>query len=63
MLIDKSLKGYIFEASTGNPTPGGGSVAALAGSLGSALTQMVGNLTFDKDSFNLLDDETNAREF
>ena len=58
MLIDKSLKGYIFEASTGNPTPGGGSVAALAGSLGSALTQMVGNLTFDKDSFNLLDDET-----
>ena len=58
MLIDNSLKGYIFEASTGNPTPGGGSVAALAGSLGSALTQMVGNLTFDKDSFNLLDDET-----
>ena len=45
-----------MEASSGNPTPGGGSVAALAGSLGTALTQMVGNLSFDKKSFRELDD-------
>ncbi|MDR7871399.1 MAG: cyclodeaminase/cyclohydrolase family protein [Tissierellaceae bacterium] len=57
MLIEKSLKDYILETSTGNPTPGGGSVAALAGSLGSALTQMVGNLSFDKKSFTQLDDD------
>lgn len=56
MLIEKSLKDYILEASSGSPTPGGGSVAALAGSLGAALTQMVGNLTFDKKAFDELDD-------
>lgn len=58
MLIEKSLKNYIFEASSGNPTPGGGSVAALAGSLGAALTQMVGNLTFDKERYNQLNDDS-----
>lgn len=57
MLIEKTLKDYIYETSSGSPTPGGGSVAALAGSLGSALTQMVGNLTFDKKSFAELDNE------
>lgn len=56
MLIEMSLKNYIEEAASGNPTPGGGSVSALAGSLGSALTQMVGNLTFDKKSYNELDE-------
>ena len=58
MLIEKSLKDYISEASSGSPTPGGGSVAALAGSLGAALTQMVGNLTFDKRTFAELDNKT-----
>ena len=58
MLIEKSLKDYISEASSGSPTPGGGSVAALAGSLGAALTQMVGNLTFDKKTYAELDNET-----
>lgn len=50
-----TLKDYVLEAASGNPTPGGGSVAALAGTLGSALTQMVGNLTFDKKSYEELD--------
>lgn len=58
MLIEMSLKDYVLEAASGNPTPGGGSVSALAGSLGSALTQMVGNLTFDKKSYAELDEET-----
>ena len=61
MLIEMSLKDYIEEAASGNPTPGGGSVSALAGSLGSALTQMVGNLTFDKKSYNELDEETKEK--
>ena len=61
MLIEMSLKDYILEAASGNPTPGGGSVSALAGSLGAALTQMVGNLTFDKKSYAELDDETKNR--
>lgn len=57
MLIEKSLKEYILEASSASPTPGGGSVSALVASLGSALTQMVGNLTFDKKSYNELSEE------
>lgn len=61
MLIDKSLKDYILQTSSANPTPGGGSVSALAGSLGSALTQMVGNLTFDKKSYEGLDQDKKLR--
>ncbi|NLY46364.1 MAG: cyclodeaminase/cyclohydrolase family protein [Tissierella sp.] len=57
MLIEMSLRDYIAEAASGNPTPGGGSVSALVGSLGSALTQMVGNLTFDKKSYAELNGE------
>ena len=61
MLIEKNLRDYISETASGNPTPGGGSVAALAGSLGSALTQMVGNLTFDKKSYAGLGEETKKK--
>ncbi len=57
MLIEKSLKEYILEASSGSPTPGGGSVSALVASLGAALTQMVGNLTFDKKTYDELSKE------
>lgn len=57
MLIEKSLKDYINVLSEGTPTPGGGSVSALAGSLASALLNMVGNLSFDKEAFLSLDKE------
>ncbi|TJX13657.1 cyclodeaminase/cyclohydrolase family protein [Tissierella creatinini] len=48
LLVDKTVKEYVSEAMSGDPTPGGGSVAALVGSLGGALTNMVGNLTIGK---------------
>lgn len=57
LMIDKSLQNYIAEAKSGEPTPGGGSVAALAGSLGAALTMMVGNLTIDRKIYKELDSE------
>lgn len=57
MLIDKSLKDYVSQVSSKEPTPGGGSVSALAGSLGAALTSMVGNLTIDRKMYGELDDE------
>lgn len=57
MLINKSLKDYIDQTASKEPTPGGGSVAALAGSLGTALTTMVGNLTIGRKSYEELDDE------
>ena len=48
MLIELTAREYVKSVASENPTPGGGSVAALAGSLGGALTNMVGNLTIGK---------------
>lgn len=56
MLMDTSIKDYVAQVASKEPTPGGGSVAALAGSLGSALTVMVGNLTIGRKVYNELDD-------
>lgn len=56
-LIDLSLRDYNKEVFGESPAPGGGSVSAYAGSLGVALTQMVGSLTIDKKAFESLTDE------
>ncbi|HZH92978.1 MAG TPA: cyclodeaminase/cyclohydrolase family protein [Tissierellaceae bacterium] len=48
MLIERTAKDFVYDVASESPTPGGGSVAALVGSLGGALTNMVGNLTIDK---------------
>lgn len=50
-LIDLSVKGFIDVLSSNSPAPGGGSVAALAGSLGAALTSMVAALSHEKKEF------------
>ena len=57
MFIEKSLKEYIAATASGEPTLGGGSVAALVGSLGGALTNMVNNLTVGKKAYEELSDE------
>lgn len=57
MFINKSLKEYIAATASGEPTPGGGSVAALVGGLGGALTNMVSNLTVGKKAYEELSDE------
>lgn len=68
MLVDLTVKDYVKEAQSGNPTPGGGSVAALSGSLGAALTNMVGNLTIGKKIYDEVPEdmkfkmEKNAKE-
>ncbi len=51
MYIDKSLRSFIDNTARGTPTPGGGSVAALVGSLGAALLCMVGNFTLGKPKY------------
>ncbi|MDQ1327828.1 MAG: Methenyltetrahydrofolate cyclohydrolase [Candidatus Poribacteria bacterium] len=51
MYIDEPLKKYLDETASGAPTPGGGSVAALAGALGAALTSMVCNFTVGKEKY------------
>lgn len=44
----KGLEEFLFELSQPTPTPGGGSCAALAGAIGTALLLMVTNLTLAK---------------
>lgn len=60
MLIEKSVKDFIYEVKSDNPTPGGGSVSALAGSLGAALSNMVGNLTIGKGKYEEIPEEKRA---
>lgn len=48
------------ESASGAPTPGGGSVSALVGSLGTSMVAMVGNLTVGKEKYK--DVEPQAKE-
>ena len=50
-LMSISAQGFVNELSTNSPAPGGGSVSALAGSLGAALSSMVAALTHEKKGF------------
>jgi formiminotetrahydrofolate cyclodeaminase len=46
-----TLSQFLEAVAASTPTPGGGSVSALAGSLGAALVEMVVNLTLGKKGF------------
>lgn len=61
MLVEKTVKEFIAEVKSSNPTPGGGSVSALVGSIGGALTNMVGNLTIDKKAFEEVPEDAKAK--
>lgn len=50
-LADMKVADFVDELGSESPAPGGGSVAALAGAMASALTSMVACLTFDKKGF------------
>ena len=47
-LVDMTVTGFVNETASESPAPGGGSVAALAGALGTALGTMVANLSSHK---------------
>jgi glutamate formiminotransferase / formiminotetrahydrofolate cyclodeaminase len=47
-LVEMKLTAFVDEVSRETPAPGGGSIAALAGALGAALSSMVSNLTANK---------------
>ena len=53
-LMAKTVTAFVDEVSADSPAPGGGSVAALAGSLGAALAAMVANLTVGKKGYEAL---------
>jgi formiminotetrahydrofolate cyclodeaminase len=44
-MLKKSVLEFLDDVSSGNPVPGGGSVSAIAGALGTSLVSMVLNLT------------------
>ncbi len=50
-LVRKTVREFVDEVSRDTPAPGGGSIAALAGSIGAALAAMVANLTAVKAEF------------
>ena len=47
-MIEKSVEDFLKDLSSSSATPGGGSAAALMGSMGAALVSMVANLTTGK---------------
>ena len=57
MTPKKTLNAFLEELASSSPAPGGGSVAALAGALGAALTCMVCNLTIGKKKYAAVETE------
>ncbi len=56
-LVNRNLNAFLEELASNSPAPGGGSVAALAGALGSALTSMVCRLTVGKKKYAEAEEE------
>ena len=50
-LVRKTVAEFVDEVSRDTPAPGGGSIAALAGSIGAALAAMAANLTAGKAEY------------
>ncbi|HHP7235560.1 MAG TPA: cyclodeaminase/cyclohydrolase family protein [Desulfobacterales bacterium] len=57
MYADLSLRAYLEKTSAGEAVPGGGSVSALAGALGSVLAGMVAGLTAGRKEFESVEKE------
>ena len=58
-LVNMNLNMFLDELASNSPAPGGGSVAALSGALGAALSSMVCNLTRRKQGYELAEDKIN----
>ena len=50
-LQNLTVEGFVRELASDSPAPGGGSVAALCGSLGAGLSAMVARLTLGKEKY------------
>lgn len=57
MYLERPMKDFIQDTAARLPAPGGGSVAALIGSLGAALLCMVGNYTVGKKQYEGVEEE------
>lgn len=57
---EMTVEGFLESMGSGDPTPGGGAAAALAGATGAALIAMVGRLTLGKPGFEDLEERMRA---
>lgn len=60
MYLDKPLQNYLDDLASAQPTPGGGSAAALSGALGAALACMVARLTLGKADYASVEEEISS---
>jgi formiminotetrahydrofolate cyclodeaminase len=56
-MVEKSCKDFVKALASKSPVPGGGGAAALGGSIGMALSNMVGNLTVGKKKYADVEEE------
>ena len=57
MMTQSSLEKFLDDLASGNPTPGGGSAAAVMGAMGAALVSMVCNVTIGKKGYEAVEAE------
>ena len=57
MYLYGAIRSYVEAGSSGSPTPGGGSIAALAGALGMSMACMAANFTVGKKKFKDVEEE------
>jgi len=57
MYIEEPLQRYLDDLASAQPTPGGGSTAALSGAMGAALASMVCRITLGKEADTQLQQE------
>lgn len=60
MLIKKTVEEFIDQSASDAPTPGGGGIAALAGSLGAAMASMAANFTVGRKKFVDVEEEVQS---
>jgi formiminotetrahydrofolate cyclodeaminase len=60
MITQNSLEKFLDDLASGNPTPGGGSAAAIMGAMGAALVSMVCNVTIGKKGYEAVEPEMKA---
>jgi len=60
MYLEKPLQKYLDELASAQPTPGGGSAAALSGALGASLACMVARLTLGRADYTTVQLEIEA---
>ncbi len=63
MNIDDSIRNYLDDISSSNPTPGGGNVSAFSGAMACSLGIMVCNLTIGKKKYADVEEEMKDIKF